>query len=341
MKFDRRLKRASFFALYLLFVVLVMEVGARALWMARGVPFLASPTRLYRSFYPMIASLERGAHHEQQDCFDVLMLSGSVLHKDYGDIAHVLRERLTRERGGCVRVTNLSAPAHTSLDSYYKYKHLAGKRFDLVIVYHGINEVRANNCPPSVFKEDYSHFSWYKLINDYEKRAESRWFVFPYTIKFVVLKVADRLGWSGFLPTHEPDPESTQYGCDVKTEASLRQNISRILEMAARRQEPVLLMSFAFHLPENYTKQRFDEKSLDYTVHTFPVELWGKPECVAAAIAAHNEVVAQLARSATAVVFVDQDALIPKDGLHYNDICHLTHEGCECFVDNIVDVVCD
>ena len=335
------LKRARFYLLYVLFLVLLAELGARAFWMTRGVPFLTAQRRIYRSFYPGVAEVERStrAQDETEDAFDVLLLGGSVLNTRYGDIEHVLRERLTRAIERPVNVYNLSAPGHTSLDSYYKYLHLRGIHFDEVIVYQGINELRANNCPPEVFREDYSHFSWYKLINDFERRADSRWLVFPYTLRFIVTKAAGRLGWSGFLPTHTPDPESLVHGCDVKTTASFRANLRRILEIAARRRQPVLLMSFAYYLTGDYTEQKFDARQLDYTVHTFPVELWGQPACVAAGIEAHNQVVADLARSSDQIRFVDQDRLIPDDRRHFNDICHLTHEGCERFVLNIIDTI--
>jgi hypothetical protein len=67
--------------------------------------------------------------------------------------------------------------------------------------------------------------------------------------------------------------------------------------------------------------------------------LWGKPECVAAAITTHNEVAAELARKSPGVVFVDQNRLIPKDGRYFNDLCHLTDEGCKRFVDNVLDAI--
>lgn len=337
----RRTKRACFLAVYILFLLLLAELGARAFWVTRGVPFCTAQRRIYRSFYPGVAGLERSetSGTDAEDSFDVLLLGGSVLNPRYGDIEHVLRERLTRAIGKPVNVYNLAEPAHTSLDSDYKYEHLSAISFDVVLVYHGINELRANNCPPDVFQEDYSHFSWYKLINDYERRARSRWFVLPYTVKFFAVKVVGRLGWSGFLPTHEPDPTSLAYGCDVKTVTSFRKNLGGIVETAQRRGEPVVLMSFAYYLPGDYSEDKFESRQLDYTVHTFPVELWGEPECVAKGLGAHNEVAEELARASEGVWFVDQDSLIPDDGRHFNDICHLTHEGCERFAENLVNVI--
>ena len=187
---DRRLRRVCFLAVYVLFLLLLAELGARAFWVSRGVPFFTAQRRIYRSFYPGVAGVERAAERDAdgEDTFDVLLLGGSVLNPRYGDIEHVLRERLTRAMGRPIKVHNLAEPGHTSLDSYYKYKHLAAVDFDIVLVYHGINELRANNCPTDMFRDDYSHFSWYKLINDYERRADRRWFVLPYTVKFVILK---------------------------------------------------------------------------------------------------------------------------------------------------------
>ena len=127
MKPTRRLKRASFFIFYAIFLLLVAEVSARAFWKTRGVPFFAAHRSIQWSFYPALLGLERNPSVDEEDCFDVLMLGGSVLNTDYGDIEHGLRERLARATRACVRIYNLSAPAHTSLDSYYKYRHLKNR----------------------------------------------------------------------------------------------------------------------------------------------------------------------------------------------------------------------
>lgn len=342
MKRTRAVKRLILVAVYGLFLLALFEGGARVFWKTRGVPFLSTSRKIHYSFYPGVAKVERelrAAIRREPDCFDVLMLGGSALNLRYGAVEHVLRERLTRETGKCVRIHNLAEPGHTSLDSFYKYKHLSGSHFDLVIVYHGINDVRANNCPASVFQPDYSHLSWYKLINDFERRSDARWLTFPYTIKFVALKAADRLGWLGTLPTHRPDEDSVDFGCDVKSVASFRKNLGGIVNMARVRGEPVLLMTFAHYLPDGYSEDAFKARSLDYTTHLLAVELWGKPECVVAGIAAHNAVVIELASGSDGTLFVDQERLMPDEGTYFNDVCHFTHEGGRRFVDNLLDAV--
>jgi hypothetical protein len=336
----RRRRRLIFFVVLFLLMLAFGELGARAFWQLRGVPFLAAHRLVHWSFYPGVAALERGDGH-MGDCFDVLLLGGSVLHNDYGNVEHLLRERLSRESDACVKIYNLAEPAHTSLDSLMKYKHLAGRSFDLVVLYHGINEVRANNCAAADFRDDYAHFSWYKLIHDYEARADSRWLILPYTIEFVAVKAASRLGWGGFLPTHEPLPGTLEEGCEVKTEGPYRRHLEGVLSLAKQRGEPVLLMTFAYYLPTLYSKGGFEARDLDYTAHAYPVELWGKPDCVVRALKAHEDVVRSLWSSDPSVHFVDQNALIPHDALHFNDICHLTDEGCERFVDNMLPAIRD
>lgn len=320
-------------------LVLLTECGARLFWKARGVGFFSAHRSVFRSFYPGVDELLNTPVVDDDTCFDILILAGSVLSVDYGNVEHLLRERLTVATGRCVRIHNLAAPAQTTLDSYYKYRHLGDRRFDLVIVYHGINEVRANNCSADRFEPDYSHYAWYKLINDFERRAEERWLIFPYTIKFVTIKLMDRLGLGSTLATHRPDATAAAFGCDIKTADSVRRNVSGIMELAETRKEPLLLMTFAHYLPEGYAEEAFDERSLDFTSHMYAVELWGKPECVESGLDTHNAVIRELSTRSRHAIFLDQEALVPREGRFFNDICHLTHEGCQRFVENLVPII--
>ena len=97
-------------------------------------------------------------------------------------------------------------------------------------------------------------------------------------------------------------------------------------------------MSFAYHVPEDYSQIKFRRKTLDYGRHLVEIEFWGRPEHVVAGIDAHNEVLLKIAKKGE-VYFVDQDKKIPKDGAHFNDICHLTYEGSGVFVRNILRMI--
>ena len=109
--------------------------------------------------------------------------------------------------------------------------------------------------------------------------------------------------------------------------------------MAREKKEPVIVMSFAFYVPGDYSFEKFEKKSLDYCLFDSPIEIWGTPENVIAGITVHNEIIREVAAGSDQVRFVDQNGLIPKNGLYFNDICHLTEKGCERFVDNLTGII--
>jgi hypothetical protein len=97
-------------------------------------------------------------------------------------------------------------------------------------------------------------------------------------------------------------------------------------------------MTFATRVPPDYTLERFEAGELGYGManRTTPLELWGDPEHVQRAVAAHNEVVRALARTDPTIRFVDQDALLAADPRSFNDACHLTLWGSHRFVENLL-----
>ena len=94
-------------------------------------------------------------------------------------------------------------------------------------------------------------------------------------------------------------------------------------------------MTFAYHLPDNYTREKFARKELDYGSgrYEFAAELWGRPANVSATLDAQNEVLRQLARESDNTLFVDMQARLPKSGRVFSDVCHLTPEGCQQIVE--------
>ena len=146
---------------------------------------------------------------------------------------------------------------------------------------------------------------------------------------------------SRHLRTHWPIPEWIRYGCNIKTAHSFKNNLINILEIAHKKKETTLLMTFSIYIPKNYSREKFKNKHLDYGTHKIPVEMLGKPENVAKGIVVHNEVIKEVAARYENILFVDQSRLMPKNGSHFDDFCHLTNKGCEKFVDNILEVIDD
>lgn len=316
----------------------LLESGARIFWrMAYGVP-LTRPGRALWAVYPELWQLGwkdedvRGANPVR-----VLLLSGSALHPEWGNVEQELRERLTVRLSRPIIVYNMAAIGHTSRDSYIKYRALAGRHFDLVIFYHGINDARANNVPPEKFRADYSHYAWYDVVNALDSCREHPWTVLPCTLRYLTVRASDRLGLVRYVSMDAPRPEWLGYGAEVKSAVSFETNLRGIVETAHARREPLLLMTFATYVPGDYSLAAFKQRKLDYTLSLSPIEMWGAPEAVIQAIARHNDIVRRIAASDATIRFVDQATAMPKGGRYFNDVCHLTSAGSTVFVENLLE----
>ena len=326
-------RRLRFLVLYALVLLVLVELTCRLFWRISGVSFLATPNRIHHFFYPELEPVEEAATTRDDGTYDVLALGASVL--EFGQFGERLTASLEKRYGRPVRVHSVARAAHTSMDSFYKYRRLHGQRFDLVVFYHAINEARANNCPGELFRDDYSHWGWYRLIADYENGGE-RLFVLPYTLRFSYTKIGSKTGLIKFVPKHRPGEEWLVHGATIRSEAPFRANLEGIREIAAARGDPLLVMTFATHVADDYTMEKFLAGELDYAGRDMPIELWGKPEYVLRAVAVHNRVLREIAARPD-VHFVDQQAALPGGRRHFVDVCHLTGEGMGVLVTNLVD----
>lgn len=320
-----------------LLCLVAAELAARAFWSAAfGVPFLA-PDRILEAWYPKLARVERQAPRRDDGVFDVLLLGGSVLHPDWGRVPQELRRQLGEAGVGERRIFDLSEIAHTSRDSLLKYAALGDARFDLVVVYHGINETRANNVPPALFRADYSHYAWYEVLNalaPYEGKAH---FALPLTARYAAVRLRQLGAEERYVPLHRPNPAWLVHGAELRSQESFRDNLSAILALAHERGDPVLLATFATYVPDDYSAEAFAAKRLDYAHHLVPLERWGLPANVVAGVRAHNAVVESLAPQAT--WFVDAARLMPHGARYFEDACHLTPDGSQRLVELLLEPV--
>ena len=330
-----RRRRWLFLLCYLLFCYLLAWTGIHAFWyLAAAVPFHQRPT-LGDQFFPAIRlqGLRDHTPRHTDDSFDLLLLGGSVIHREWGTVEAELRARLEQARPGKFRIYNLSQPGFTSRDSLLNYRQLDQCEFDLVLVYDGINDVRLNCCPPELFRDDYTHNARYGGL---ARRLEAGQISLP-AAALSNLQTA----WEG-MPLGSADPRLANLATDPGSPRALRANLSELSDLARARGDRLLLMSYAWHIPADYTADRFAEGQLDY--HTpapraCGVEMWGRPELVALAMRRQNAAVAELAAGLPDVLWVDQDAQLPHDREHFIDPCHLTPQGCERFVQNLWPVV--
>lgn len=321
----------------LLGLLLGTELSARLFWSLRFDMSFLHPD-LFEAFYLEPDYLRNQSVRSDDEFFDVLLLGGSVVNPSWGLVQPILFEEMTYRLNEDLRIYNLSAGGHTTRDSLLKYKRMERHRFDLVLVYHGINDTRANNCPAEVFKADYSHFSWYAAIEALRSRKESALWVTPYTLIGLWMAAQERLGFDRYLSRDVPDEEWVRFGGELKSTKSFQANVQAIVDHATGRGEPIILMTFAYHVPENYEEGEFYERGLDYVRHGSPIELWGEPEYVVAGIEAHNAVIRKLAAT-EGVPLIDLATEVPRRGDHFNDICHLSYKGASLFAKLVVDEI--
>jgi len=324
-----------------LFSLALAEVAARAYWRLAFHASFLHPDRVLYAFYPELKEVNRARPSRDDRYQDILLLGGSTLQKEWGEVEQALAERLAFAGHRNVRIHNLAREAHTSRDSLLKYGALPRARFELVVVYDGINEARVNNVPPALYREDYGHYSWYATVNalaSYQGRAH---FALPLTGSLLLHSVQRALRPDRYVPTGWPRQDWLTFGGDLRSAASFRRNLSEILSLARDRGDPVLLLSFATYVPANYERLAFKKSELDYGRHLIPLEMWGAPANVLAAVAAHNAVVRDLAAHTPGVRFVDEEQRLAGQPRYFNDPCHLTVEGSMAFVDALLPAVLD
>lgn len=321
-------RRVLFGSLYAGYLAGLAWLGERLFWrLFYGVPITRRPglDEVWELFYPEIR--ESGAMTPPppsggRPAMDVLLLGGSVLQQAAGAIESALRERY----GPGVRVVSLAKSAHTSRDSYWKSLRLKARPFDLTILYDGINDARMNCCPRPLYRDDYTHCTWYR---EFQRRLDAGRVTLPEL-------VSDGQGKG--LALNRPSETELDYGLDIKTGPAFRRNLAAILDRPRKPGGKFVVMTFATHLPPGYTRAKFESGGCDYGPGPFRLaaELWGRPEGIARAMTIHNEEVVALAKGRDDVILVDQDGLLPKDGTTFSDPCHLTASGCETFASNVV-----
>ncbi len=132
------------------------------------------------------------------------------------------------------------------------------------------------------------------------------------------------------------DGLKTHYGREARSVIPFARNIETIATLASARHDHLLLMTFAAYMPSDYSLKAFQEKRLDYDGHREPIETWGEPQNVMAAVARHNEAVRALVARHPEVSFVDEAALMPGSASTFDDVCHFTAAGSARFVQNLV-----
>lgn len=244
-------------------------------------------------------------------------------------LAERLKNHLAQISEKPVEVLGAALRQHTTQSSIYKYRYLSKYQFDYVIIYHGLNDLWANNVILNEFKEDYSQLDpWYKrnfwLDHSLLLRRLYNNLFFP---KELLNKP--------YYPTKDEENLA-----QFSTEKIFYKNISTLIDEAKQSGAMPILMTFSWNIPDNYSKTNFESRMVGYNnpdnYDIQAVELWGSVEYVQEGLERHNRVIRRLAQE-KAVIMIDQEKLMGKNLKWFGDFCHFSEEGTEKFIKNIAD----
>lgn len=335
-----RRKRALFLLVLLVLMLGCVELACRGFWRLRGVPLLPGNGALYRATYQELIPLRDDPPIADDDTLDVLLLGGSVASPQWGTIGEELQSRLEDSLGRSVRVHNGAFRAHTTRDSAIKTSVLADLPYDVVVVYHAINEVRANAVPAEAFRDDYGHYEWYAHANLLLRDDPLPLRILP-TVRLALLQASLRQGRE-LLPLTKLGPDAMRYmgpESPVRTAAPFRANLEHIADTASARGAWVVVPTFATYVPDDYSAEAFAAGELDYADHHCSIELWGPVSFVRRGVEVHNDVIRELAAAREDVISVDLDADLPRGGELFDDVCHLTPEGCAQWAERVAAAI--
>ena len=345
-KLETMLKHEKPRFIYKIIVTIIMMViaieGLSRLYLFQQFHhFFPNRNTIIKSYYPELQELDNIISDNNHYDYEILILGASVTNDSFGSIRKNLEKQLSDKTSQSVRVTNFSRPAHSSLDSFLKYSTIEHTIFDLIIIYHNINELRANHVPDNLFKSNYSHLDWYYEINKHLSTIDYLSpFATPYILSLLYLQF--KHNDLSPLPHDKVRFEWLYHGQNIKTKKSFRKNISNIIKHANKYQAKVLILTYAYYIPKDYSNNKFISKTLDYSfknAHSFPLSIWGDKTSLSLGLALHNTILKEQHETDPTLLFVDQYNKIPKKKKYFNDVCHLTEKGGELFVNNLLDII--
>jgi hypothetical protein len=122
---------------------------------------------------------------------------------------------------------------------------------------------------------------------------------------------------------------------------TLERNIRELVKLVREDGAIPILLTQAFNIPPNYSKDAFYKNALGYNNPTNynrnPVELWGEVAYVAEGIRKNNETIRRIASEENAML-IDQDAMLSHDITNFGDVVHLSEEGTDRFVKYVTDL---
>ena len=270
----------------------------------------------------------------------VLVLGSSTLFNRH--MAEHLKTALQARTSQRVELVDAGIRSHTSRADLYKLQLLATYAWDYVLIYDGINDLWANHVLPEDYRSDYAQLDpWYQRnwLLDHSLLARYAQISLYWHINTFNKQWGEPLFRAyQFVFPKKAFVNAAQFSSVQSFANNLDAMVQRIREAGGK---PVL-MTFAFHLPANYTRQAFLDKQLDYSnpdnYDARDVFNWGPPDYVREGLTRENAAIRAYAQQQQ-LALIDMDALMSGHGQWFGDICHFNDDGVAIFADHVARTI--
>jgi hypothetical protein len=304
---------------------LILELGSRVvLHIKLKLPITAPHKLLTEVIYPEVGHVKSN-YKPGKKHFNILLLGGSVINNRWSNLENTLRENVQVYTNSQVNVYNLSMPGHNSLDNLMKYEILRGLKFDAVVYYESINETRVNNIDSSYFKKDYSHISWYRNIYLINKHPELKFTVIPFFIEYVVDRIKLKINKDKYIFELLTNLKEFDKISPLKSVKSFKINLAEINNVAKSKEEPLLLCTYAYYVPEGkkLTGGQKDKEFYSPCLLSTPITNWGNADNTIKSLKLQNDAIYSLVKEHPNIILYDFNKVLDINRTYFCDMTPL------------------
>ena len=154
--------------------------------------------------------------------------------------------------------------------------------------------------------------------------------VIPFFYDWMKIRLKSAFGKNVYIPQYYSlRPDWLTYGSNLKSAKCYNQNLYQVMEEAKSGHARFMYFTFSYYLPADYSLNKFENKTLDYTFcdHSRETEIWGEAANVKRFIDSINNASRIWVQPYTNATWIDLNARFPKEGKYFADVCHFSPTG--------------
>lgn len=304
----RRRYRGPLFALVVTaFLLLLVETGSRFLLFTRTPDEMVFDDEIIYTYAPK-ASVAQMTLNDigcigddlrdpgTADIPTLLLLGGSTTFSGFY-VSEVKDSVSDAHAGQPLKVVSCGKPRYTSHTNRVNLEeNLLRYRPAVIVLYMGINDNIYNSFPWVTNVPDVGYFNW-------RSKSES---IFWRLLKYHL-----------FEKRIFSTPDFA--GQSLRSARIFEANVQGIIDLSRQHGAKVVLSTFAVAYPTDDVQLLQTIRAQEGVMRHF----WGTLDSTVLGVATHNRLMLSLAKE-NGLPLVEVDRLIPRDGAHFIDLCHLT-----------------